>query len=448
MRLPLRISLKFVLYAALVGGMMHFVSPLVGAVVGMVLAAIAWAYGNTRLLAMYRWLQAERGARVPEGMGLWDDMFSLLYRQQRAQRHQIALLTDAMASFRRAAQALPDGVITLTHGFRIVWCNHTAASLFGLDPDGDAGRPVANLVRNPVFLAYMESQDWSRPILFKTANAEPRMVSVQLIEYGEGQMLLMARDVTQVERLETMRRDFVANVSHELKTPLTVLAGFMETLREHSEMPESQKEHFLRLMDEQTTRMRRIVEDLLTLSALEAGPLAARDTVVPMDPLLARVENSARSLSDGRHTIEIEVEPGIALYGHETELGSAFENLLSNAIRYTPEGGRVSMRFGIEQRGEEPVAVFSVRDTGIGIPAQHIPRLTERFYRVDRGRSREVGGTGLGLAIVKHALARHEGQLRVESEVGKGTLMAAEFPARRIARRPESPTQTPSITTA
>ncbi len=439
MRLPLRIGFKFVLYAAFVGGLMRFVSPLVGAVVGMVLALVAWTYGNTRLLAMYRWLEGERNARVPEGLGLWDDMFSLLYRQQRAQKHQIALLTDAMASFRRAAQALPDGVITLTHGFRIVWCNHTAADLFGLDPDGDAGRPIANLVRHPDFLAYLESQEWGRAIMFKTAREEPRLVSAQLIDYGEGQMLLLVRDVTQVERLETMRRDFVANVSHELKTPLTVLAGFMETLHEHSEMPDSQKAHFLKLMEEQTTRMRRIVEDLLTLSALETGPIAARDIVVPMDPLLARVVNAARSLSDGRHALEVDIEPGIALYGHETELASAFENLLSNAVRYTPEGGRIVMRFRIEQPGAQPIAVFSVRDTGIGIPAQHIPRLTERFYRVDRGRSREVGGTGLGMAIVKHALARHEGQLRIESEVGKGTLMVAEFPAARIARLPEMP---------
>ncbi len=444
MRLPLRIALKFVLYAALIAALMRFVDPLVGAVVGLVLAVIGWAYGNTRLLAMYRWLQNERSAQVPEGLGLWDDMFSLLYRQQRGQRHQIALLTEAMASFRRAAQALPDGVVTLTHGNRIVWCNRTAAELFGLDSDGDAGRPIANLVRNPDFLAYLESRDWARPIVFRTAREEPRMVSVQLIDYGEGQILLMARDVTQVERLETMRRDFVANVSHELKTPLTVLAGFMETLREHPDMPESQKTHFMGLMDEQATRMRRIVEDLLTLSALEAGPSAARDVPVPMDPLLARVVNAARSLSAGRHVIEVGIEPGIALYGHETELGSAFENLLSNAIRYTPEGGRITMDLRIDRSHAEPVAVFAVRDTGIGIPAQHIPRLTERFYRVDRGRSRDVGGTGLGLAIVKHVLARHEGQLKIESEVGKGTLMRAEFPAQRIAQLPELPPEAPA----
>lgn len=430
----LRIVIKFLVFGLLVYTLARLLGWVLALSVGCGISTVAWAYGSSRLHRMHRWLGGDPRSRVPQGLGLWDDTFSLLYRQQRAQHYQIGRLTEALASFRRAAQAMPDGVVTLTHEFQIVWCNDNAASLFGLDAHSDSGRPITNLVRNPEFQTYIQHRDWQRAVVFRTARAEPRVVSVQLIEYGEGQILLMARDITQFDRLETMRRDFVANVSHELKTPLTVLAGFLETLREHDDdMPDAQRAHCLALMDEQATRMRRIVEDLLTLSALEGAPLAPRDHAVALDPLFDRIDNAAKSLSGGRHTIRFECERGCALLGNETELGSAFENLVSNAIRYTPEGGQIEVGFSIDRRAAEPVAHFWVQDTGIGIEASHIPRLTERFYRVDRGRSRESGGTGLGLAIVKHVLARHEASLHVESTVGAGTTMRVDFPARRLA---------------
>lgn len=429
-----RIVMKFLFFALLLVALAEVFGWTAAWGAGCLIATTAWVYGSSRLHRLHRWLGGDPRTRVPQGLGLWDDTFSLLYRQQRAQHYQISRLTEALTSFRRAAQAMPDGVVTLTHEFHIVWCNGNAAALFGLDAHADSGRPITNLVRNPEFQAYIDSRDWQRPVVFRTVRTEPRVVSVQLIEYGEGQILLMARDITQFDRLETMRRDFVANVSHELKTPLTVLAGFLETLRDHdADMPDAQRAHCLALMDEQATRMRRIVEDLLTLSALEGAPLAPRDHVVALDPLFERIDNAARSLSAGRHTLIFECERGAALLGHDTELGSAFENLVSNAIRYTPEGGQIRVAFSIDRSGDAPTAHFWVKDTGIGIEASHIPRLTERFYRVDRGRSRESGGTGLGLAIVKHVLARHEASLHIDSTVGVGTTMRVDFPARRIA---------------
>jgi two-component system phosphate regulon sensor histidine kinase PhoR len=251
------------------------------------------------------------------------------------------------------------------------------------------------------------------------------VLSVQLIRYGDSQTLMLARDVTQSERVEAMRRDFVANVSHELRTPLTVLVGFLETVRELKLDPQRVRD-YLGMMREQASRMHRIIEDLLALSVLEsaAPPPAER---VRIAPLLARLRADAEGLSAGRHAISLDGEPGVDLLGSETELTSAFGNLLSNAIRYTPQGGKVKLvwRDGVDG------AAFTVEDTGVGIAHEHIPRLTERFYRVDRSRSRETGGTGLGLAIVKHALARHQATLDIASEPGVGSRFTVRFPSQR-----------------
>jgi two-component system phosphate regulon sensor histidine kinase PhoR len=242
--------------------------------------------------------------------------------------------------------------------------------------------------------------------------------------------MLLSRDVTQAERVDLMRRDFVANVSHELRTPLTVLVGFLETIHNLKLDPQRQRD-YVGMMQEQASRMQRIIEDLLTLSALDSAPPATADKIVPVQPLLARLKADAEALSSGRHNIELDCEEVHDLLGIETELASAFGNLVSNAIRYTPAGGTVTLAW----REGDDGARFSVADTGIGIEAEHIPRLTERFYRVDRSRSRETGGTGLGLAIAKHALARHDATLEIESELGKGSRFIARFPARRLASK-------------
>lgn len=429
-----RIVLKLFLFALLVAALVQVAGIAWGLGVGFAIATVAWTYGNTRLFAMYRWLTSDGTRRVPGGRGVWDDVFSLLYRQQRAQAYQLNELSVSLERFRKAAQALPDGVVTLTRENQIIFCNDVAAGMFGLDTQADVGRAITNLVRAPEFSAYLKASDWAKPIVLRVAHADPCVLQVQLIEYGDGQRLMLSRDITQLERLETMRRDFHANVSHELKTPLTVLAGFLETLSDHPDMPQEQQHHFIDVMNEQATRMRRIVQDLLTLSALEAKPVSHRDAVVELDPIMQRLENSASVLSGGRHRIAFDITPELALYGAETELGSAFENLISNAVRYTPDGGSIDVRLGVAVDLGDPSIRFSVTDTGIGIEAQHIPRLTERFYRVDRSRSRDSGGTGLGLAIVKHVLTRHEAALRIESDYGHGTTMTAVFPARRIAK--------------
>jgi len=326
---------------------------------------------------------------------------------------------------RRAVQALPDGVVLLDSANRIEWCNLTAETQLQLDGRADLGQNIGNLVREPEFVEYLEAaQEGSVRITREQGVA----LSLQLIPFGQEQKLLLSRDVTQTERVDMMRRDFVANVSHELRTPLTVLVGFLETVRELKLDPQRQRD-YLGMMQEQAARMQRIIEDLLTLSALDGAPPASSDKRVAVQPLLERLKSDAEALSNGKHTIRAQIETPNDLLGVEAELASAFGNLVSNAIRYTPAGGTVTLAWREGPDG----ARFSVEDTGIGIDAEHIPRLTERFYRVDRSRSRETGGTGLGLAIAKRALARHEATLEIQSEPGRGSRFSARFPVRRLS---------------
>jgi two-component system phosphate regulon sensor histidine kinase PhoR len=307
-----------------------------------------------------------------------------------------------------------------------VWCNDSCATHFGIDTEADVGQPITYLVRQPEFVEYVAVEDFSKPIQLKTGR-DNLVLSVQFVPYVDSQRLLLSRDITQGIRLETMRRDFVANVSHELRTPLTVLVGFLETVRELKLDPERSRD-YLNLMAEQSRRMQRIIDDLLTLSTLESAPEPPRDERVDVALLLSRIQSEAAALSAGRQRVTLDAEPGFDLVGAESEIASAFGNLASNAVRYTPAGGEVRLIWRGSQKGAE----FTVEDTGVGIEAEHIPRLTERFYRVDRGRSRETGGTGLGLAIVKHALARHQASLEIESTPGTGSRFTAKFPARRV----------------
>ena len=410
------------------------------ALAGFVIALIAgaaWGWGfaaaglgimllyHLRQLArLARWVQDPRADQVPEGTGPWEEVLSALYRYERGAEARHEELADALARFRHAAQAMPDGVVILDDKNSIEWCSNNAAALLDLDPREDVGRPIANLVREPAFIDYLAAhEEESRPA--RVPMERGVVLSIQLIRYGESQTLLLARDVTQSERVEAMRRDFVANVSHELRTPLTVLVGFLETVRELKLDPQRVRD-YIGMMREQSSRMHRIIEDLLALSMLESAPPPASDRV-RVAPLIERLRADAEALSAGRHTISVDGVPGVDLLGSETELVSAFGNLISNAIRYTPQGGNVklSWRDGIDG------AAFTVEDTGVGIAPEHIPRLTERFYRVDRSRSRETGGTGLGLAIVKHAIARHQAVLDIVSEPGIGSRFTVRFPSQR-----------------
>ena len=402
---------------------------LAGAAWGWALGALGvgalLAFHVVHLARLVRWLENPVAGAVPEGSGTWDEVLTALHRYERSGAAREQQLADALTQFRRAAQAMPDGVVLLDAKNAIEWCNDQAAAMLELDSRADVGRPIANLVREPAFIDYLASEGEAHARPIRLAVAHGRVAAIQLIPYGESQTLLLARDITQAERVETMRRDFVANVSHELRTPLTVLVGFLETVRELKLDPQRVRD-YIGMMREQASRMHRIIEDLLALSVLESAPPPAAERV-RIAPLLERLAADAAALSGGRHTISVRGRAQVDLLGAESEIASAFGNLLSNAVRYTPAGGRVTLAWDDGPDG----ASFSVEDTGVGIAPDHIPRLTERFYRVDRSRSRETGGTGLGLAIVKHALARHQASLEIASTPGSGSRFTARFPATR-----------------
>ncbi len=383
------------------------------------------AYHQWHLAILARWLAQPVPGEVPEGHGTWDSVLTALHRYERDGHRREQLLADALVRFRSAAQALPDGVLILDAQDHIEWFNDTAAGLLSLDGHTDLGQAITNLIRAPAFVDYLARGEHGDSSAARVPIGSGSVLSLQIIPYGESQKLLLARDVTQAERLEIMRRDFVANVSHELRTPLTVLVGFLETVRELKLDPQRTRD-YLGMMQEQASRMHRIIEDLLTLSVLESAPPLTGDRV-RVKPLLERVRSDAEALSGGRHTISLQGVPAMDILGSEAELASALGNLVTNAVRYTPQGGEVRILW----RDGADGASFSVEDTGIGIAPEHIPRLTERFYRVDGSRSRETGGTGLGLAIVKHAIARHQASLDVDSKPGAGSRFTIRFPASR-----------------
>jgi len=377
------------------------------------------------------WLEQPSLDTIPEGWGSWTGVFDRLHKARRASEVNARRLEDSEARFRRTISALPDGILLVDAALQIEWCNPVAEQHLSIRLDADLGMRITNLVRDPTFINYMTSASFDEPLLFRPLANPAVALSIRVIDFEPARSIIMSRDVTQAERLDAMRRDFVANVSHELRTPLTVVNGFLETLLDAEPPLDPMRQRHLQLMHEQATRMNRLVEDLLMLSRLEAEetPLAEDDVDVPA--LVAELAAEARVLSAGRHQIACDAAP-ILVRGNRDELRSAFGNLVSNAIRYTPSGGRVELAW----RAQDDGVVFEVRDSGIGIAAEHLPRLTERFYRVDRSRSRETGGTGLGLAIVKHVLMRHQGRLLVDSEMGRGSTFRAWLPAARLQTGP------------
>lgn len=383
-----------------------------------------------RLHAVSHWARHPESL-PPAAVGPWDDVLAPLYRYTRARARDLTDARTTMQSMLSAAQALPDGVVTLTAEFHIEWCNRMARHHLTLNLPADRGQNLLNLLRAPEFIAYAQCNEWPEPVLVRfTHGGQERVMMMHLAAYASDRRLLITRDVTQIEKLETTRRDFVANVSHELRTPLTVLAGFLETLRDMPDkaLSDEQRHQYLNMMHEQALRMQAIVEDLLTLSTLESSP-GSDPRAVNVSALLRTIRQQIEALSAGRHIFHWHIDESINILGAETELASAMSNLLTNAVRYTPDGGTITIRWESKPNAG---ACYSVQDTGIGIPALHLPRLTERFYRVDRGRSRAVGGTGLGLAITKYIALRHDAELTIASETGKGSTFALHFPAERI----------------
>jgi two-component system phosphate regulon sensor histidine kinase PhoR len=389
------------------------------------LGVVAWHL--IQLDALARWADAALEEAVPEGRGTWALAYAALYRRVRMRSARQRDLRLALDRFVSGAEALPEGVVVLDGANRIQWANPRAQTHLGIELRHDVRAPIMNLVRQPAFVQYLNGGDFSEPVVFESQREAGLTLSIQIVPFGVEEKLLMSRDITRLEAVARLRRDFIANVSHELKTPLTVLTGFLETLAD-MRLEERQRQRYLALMSEQAQNMQRLIDDLLTLSALESEHSVPQEAEFAIAPLLLQISADAKALSAGRHEITLNIRDPAIVLGSRDELASAFGNLVSNAVRYTPEGGRIALDWGVTADGGE----FSVADTGIGIAAEHIARLTERFYRVDRSRSRATGGTGLGLAIVKHVLIRHQAELAIDSAPAQGSRFTVRLPARRV----------------
>ncbi len=408
--------------------------PLLGLLCGVLGAALTViardAWRGRRLIA---WLRGTQEQPAPRDSGLWGELGYRVERLLRLGQRLTAQEQARLQQFLLAIDASPNGVMMLDANEQIAWCNSQAADHFGIDPTRDRLQRVTNLVRAPAFVAYLQAGSFDEPVVF----ASPRgriTLSVLVRPYGEGMKLVLSQDITERERTDAMRRDFVANVSHEIRTPLTVLAGFVETLVSVP-LTATEQPRVLAMMRQQTDRIQALVNDLLSLAQLEGSPLPAADRWIGMDPLLARLQIDAQLLSAGRHRIEVSAIGGCQVAAVESEMLSAMSNLVANAIRYTPDGGVIEVEWRL--RGSDGCAEFEVSDNGIGIAREHLPRLAERFYRVDGSRSRDTGGTGLGLAIVKHVAQRHGGELAIQSELGKGSSFRLVLPAARVRRGAE-----------
>ncbi|WPB58712.1 phosphate regulon sensor histidine kinase PhoR [Xylophilus sp. GOD-11R] len=425
-------------------GLWHTAFCLTAAMAVSAWLAFFWDLHRARRLLV--WLRnGSVAAEAPVLRGVWGEVVDRSRRRaresERALRQSQARLDDILS----ALQASPNGVVLLDAGGHIEWCNQMATEHFGIEAQRDLMQSIGNLVRDPAFVAYWSGGDFSSGITMpgsRSTGARPVRLAVNLHRYGEGRTLILSRDVTAVEQAEAMRRDFVANVSHEIRTPLTVLTGFVETLQTLP-LETAERAHYLGLMAQQASRMQGVVSDLLTLSRLEGSPPPGRTESMPLALLLSQCEQEGQALSTvlgRRHTLVFPAADGLggaSLLGAPQELRSALSNLVGNAIRYTPAGGTISVAWTVldgsdSARGTLGEGEISVRDTGPGVASEHIPRLTERFYRVDRSRSRETGGTGLGLAIVKHVMQRHGGRLRIVSQVGAGSTFSLVFPAMRV----------------
>jgi len=394
---------------------------------GLIAFAAIVVFDAMRGWRLLRWLRGAQDTPAPRDAGFWGELGYRIERSLRALARTAEAERLRLAQFVAAMEASPNGVLLLDAGDQIEWCNSRAADHFGLDPQRDRRQRVTNLIRSPAFVAYLQAGQFDEPVTFHPPRG-PGTLQVTIRRYDGDLKLVLSQDLTERERAEAMRRDFVANVSHEIRTPLTVLSGFLETLR-NLPLDQAEQKRVITLMTQQAERMGHLVTDLLVLARLEGSPRPGADRWVRVDALFGHVDAEARALSAGRHAITFKAAGGAEIAGAESELQSALGNLVGNAIRYTPDGGRIDVAWQCADSGRGEIAVV---DSGPGIARVHLSRLTERFYRVDGGRSRESGGTGLGLAIVKHVMQRHGGELDIDSEPGKGSTFRLVFPALRV----------------
>ncbi|EGQ9249314.1 phosphate regulon sensor histidine kinase PhoR [Vibrio parahaemolyticus] len=377
------------------------------------------------------WLWDEKRLTPPSGSGNWESLFNGLYRLQQRQRRKRKELTNLIRRFRNGAESLPDAVVVFRAEGNIVWCNRLAQHLLGFHWPEDSGQPISNLIRTPDFIKYLNKKDFSEPLEMRSPLNVERMLELRIVPYTEGEHLMVVRDVSQLKQLEGMRRNFFANVSHELRTPMTVLQGYLE-MTEDPDMivgPMWTKAHGV--MTEQLNRMNSLVNQLLTLSKIEAAPMHELEDVVNVPAMLEVLEKEAISLSgDDQHKLKFDVDTSLRVLGDDDQLRSAISNLVYNAVKYTPPRANIHVRWYQTAQG----ACLEVEDSGDGIEPQHLHRLTERFYRVDKARSRDTGGSGLGLAIVKHALSHHDSHLEIQSEVGVGSKFSFVLPSRLVVK--------------
>nr|WP_284143094.1 phosphate regulon sensor histidine kinase PhoR [Cedecea lapagei] len=392
-----------------------------------VTALLSWHFWN--LLRLSWWLWVDRSMTPPPGRGSWEPLLYGLHQMQLRNKKRRKELGNLIKRFRSGAESLPDAVVLTTEEGTIFWCNGLAQQLLGLRWPDDSGQNILNLLRYPEFSQYVAKQQFGRPLTLVLNNG--RHLEFRVMPYADGQWLMVARDVTQMHQLEGARRNFFANVSHELRTPLTVLQGYLEMMQDQA-LEGPLRDKALHTMREQTSRMEGLVRQLLTLSRIEAAPTLSMNEKIDVPLMLRVVEREAQTLSQQKQTLTFNVEPGLQVYGNEEQLRSAISNLVYNAVNHTPAGTHITVTWRRLPHG----VAFSVKDTGPGISAEHIPRLTERFYRVDKARSRQTGGSGLGLAIVKHALSHHDARLDIESVPGQGSTFSFILPERLIA--PES----------
>ena len=398
-------------------------------VAGMAVLAVPLVYSYINLARLRKYILQDAVENMPLPDGFWEEVFFRLQRLVRNLKQEIRTVEKQHDRFIEAFQASPNGILMLDDQDQIEWCNEIAERFFGLNFKQDVLQRINFLIRRPEFIQYMNKRQFEDPLLLERMGADANLsLMIQAFPFGQKRHLLLVQDVTDLQKADAMRRDFVANVSHEMRTPITVLMGFLETIQS-LDINKEQRDQYFEMMMSQAQRMKSLVEDLLTLANLEANTLPAPLQTIKIDTLMALVRNDAEALSQGRHALNFEIASPHNLMGEEREILSAFSNLVSNAIRYTPDVGAVTARWAVNSLGQ---GEFSVTDTGPGIASEHLSRLTERFYRVDRSRSRDTGGTGLGLAIVKHIANRHQGQLVIESTPGKGSTFTLRFPSDRI----------------
>ncbi|MFA9275462.1 MAG: phosphate regulon sensor histidine kinase PhoR [Candidatus Aquirickettsiella gammari] len=416
------VRMAIILAAAAAGAYFWgLITGLVLALLGMiVLIVVQLQY----LLNLSDWLDNPNSARLPDGWGAWTEIFSRLYKLRRGDEKNQTELAEWLARFRQAMTLLPDGLVIMDDVMFLEWCNPIAERHLGLDLARDKGMRVTNLVRTPEFIDYIILGRYETPLILSLRD---RKLIVHVIPFENRRQILVTHDITESERIDMMRRDFIANASHELRTPLTVINGFLEIASMQPDMEVSIRSSHLKLMVEQGERMQRLVEDMLTLSRLESTEFKVRNEVIDMNLMLRHICQEAQALSAGKHRIELDFD-GPDIMGSIDEIRSAISNLVTNAVRYTPEHGEINVIWRNTPQGPQCV----VQDNGIGISQEHLSRLTERFYRVDKSRSRETQGTGLGLAIVKHVLIRHDAQLLIESTVNVGSKFCVQFPARAL----------------